>query len=54
MYASTMANIVAAITFIWTLQFVYRLEKLEIRAVVGKAKVFGTIMGIRGTMLITF
>ncbi|KAH7575651.1 hypothetical protein JRO89_XS02G0179600 [Xanthoceras sorbifolium] len=51
-FASAMANLVPAITFILSISF--GLEKLGIKTVAGKAKVIGTLMGIGGAMLLTF
>ncbi|KAF2534571.1 hypothetical protein F2Q70_00030731 [Brassica cretica] len=49
---SAVANLVPAITFI--VGIFVGLERLEFGTAVGKAKVFGTIMGICGAMLFTF
>ncbi|CAN6872954.1 unnamed protein product [Brassica oleracea] len=49
---SAVANLVPAITFI--VGIFVGLERLEFGTAVGKAKVFGTIMGIGGAMLFTF
>ncbi|KAH7575624.1 hypothetical protein JRO89_XS02G0166800 [Xanthoceras sorbifolium] len=51
-FASAMANLVPAITFILSISF--GLEKLGIKTAAGKAKVIGTLMGIGGAMLLTF
>ncbi|KAG6646703.1 WAT1-related protein At1g68170-like [Carya illinoinensis] len=51
-FASAMFNLVPAITFILAVSF--RLEKLSLGTIVGKAKVLGTLMGIGGAMLLTF
>nr|VDD36795.1 unnamed protein product [Brassica oleracea] len=51
-FMSAVANLVPAITFI--VGIFIGLERLEFGTAVGKAKVFGTIMGIGGAMLFTF
>ncbi|KAL0656451.1 hypothetical protein Bca4012_077035 [Brassica carinata] len=51
-FMSAVANLVPAITFI--VGIFVGLERLEFGTAVGKAKVFGTIMGIGGAMLFTF
>ncbi|XP_054800461.1 WAT1-related protein At1g25270-like [Prosopis cineraria] len=51
-FASAMANLLPAITFILAVSF--RLERLNLRTAPGKAKIVGTIMGIIGAMIITF
>ncbi|XP_048135574.1 WAT1-related protein At1g68170-like [Rhodamnia argentea] len=51
-YASAMANLVPAVTFILAVSL--GLEKVRLRTVAGKAKVAGTLMGIGGAMLLTF
>ncbi|KAI6678646.1 hypothetical protein NL676_039442 [Syzygium grande] len=51
-YASAMANLVPAITFVLAVSF--GLEKVRLRTVAGKAKVAGTLMGVGGAMLLTF
>ncbi|KAG2695721.1 hypothetical protein I3843_07G026200 [Carya illinoinensis] len=51
-FASAMINLVPAITFILAVSF--RLEKLSLGTIAGKAKVLGTLMGIGGAMLLTF
>lgn len=50
-FASAMMNLVPAMTFI--VAVCLRLEKLGWNSSAGKAKVFGTIMGIGGAMLLT-
>ncbi|KAJ4910768.1 WAT1-related protein [Raphanus sativus] len=51
-FTSAMANLIPAITFIVGISV--RLERLEFGTAVGKAKVFGTLVGIGGAMLFTF
>ncbi|KAK3419885.1 hypothetical protein EUGRSUZ_G00636 [Eucalyptus grandis] len=51
-YASAMANLVPAVTFV--LAVFLGLEKVRVRTVAGKAKAAGTLMGIGGAMLLTF
>ncbi|KAL8162322.1 hypothetical protein V2J09_013811 [Rumex salicifolius] len=51
-FASAMANLVPAFTFI--LAVFFRLEKLGINSMAGRAKVLGTILGIVGAMVLTF
>ncbi|KAI3424663.1 WAT1-related protein [Psidium guajava] len=51
-YASAMANLVPAVTFVLAVSL--GLEKVKLRTVAGKAKVAGTLMGIGGAMLLTF
>ncbi|KAF9610401.1 hypothetical protein IFM89_022312 [Coptis chinensis] len=51
-FASAMANLVPAITFIMAVTF--GLERLCIRTLGGKAKILGTLVGIGGAMLLTF
>ncbi|XP_043814247.1 WAT1-related protein At1g25270 isoform X2 [Manihot esculenta] len=51
-FATAMANLIPAITFILAASF--RLEKMGISTLAGKAKVVGTLMGIGGAMLLTF
>ncbi|XP_030475725.1 WAT1-related protein At1g68170-like [Syzygium oleosum] len=51
-YASAMANLIPAITFVLAVSL--GLEKVKLRTVAGKAKVAGTLMGIGGAMLLTF
>ncbi|KAH6766977.1 hypothetical protein C2S52_017960 [Perilla frutescens var. hirtella] len=50
-FASAMMNLVPAMTFI--VAICLRLEKLGWNSSAGKAKVFGTVMGIGGAMLLT-
>ncbi|XP_028801002.1 WAT1-related protein At1g68170-like [Neltuma alba] len=51
-FASAMANLIPAITFILAVSF--RLEILNLRTAAGKAKIIGTITGISGAMILTF
>ncbi|KAM2694256.1 hypothetical protein EV2_008338 [Malus domestica] len=51
-FASAIAQLIPAITFILAITF--RLEKLNLRSLTGKAKVVGTLMGIGGAMLLAF
>ncbi|KAK4271101.1 hypothetical protein QN277_019841 [Acacia crassicarpa] len=51
-FASAMANLIPAITFIMAVCF--RLESLNLRAAAGKAKITGTIIAISGAMILTF
>ncbi|CAL1352682.1 unnamed protein product [Linum trigynum] len=51
-FASAMANLVPAITFILAVSF--RIERLGLGTVGGKAKLAGTLVGIGGAMLLTF
>ncbi|KAI9087232.1 hypothetical protein K1719_030867 [Acacia pycnantha] len=51
-FASAMANLIPAITFIMAVCF--RLESLNLRAAAGKAKIIGTIIAISGAMILTF
>ncbi|CAK9160440.1 unnamed protein product [Ilex paraguariensis] len=51
-FTSAMTNIIPAITFIMAIFF--GLERLNLGATAGKAKVVGTVLGIVGAMLLTF
>ncbi|XP_044488931.1 WAT1-related protein At1g68170-like [Mangifera indica] len=51
-FATAMNNLIPAITFF--LAFSFGLEKVGIKTLAGKAKVFGTLIGIGGAMLLTF
>ncbi|CAN6543143.1 unnamed protein product [Malus baccata var. baccata] len=51
-FGSAIAQLIPAITFI--LAVIFRLEKLNLKNLAGKAKVMGTLMGIGGAMLMTF
>ncbi|KAL3814447.1 hypothetical protein ACJIZ3_015715 [Penstemon smallii] len=51
-FVSAMANLVPAVTFLTAICL--RLEKLGWNTVAGKAKVFGTLLGIGGAMVFTF
>ncbi|PIA47736.1 hypothetical protein AQUCO_01400382v1 [Aquilegia coerulea] len=50
-FASAMSNLTPAITFIMANAF--RLEKMTMKTLGGKAKVLGTLVGIGGAMLLT-
>uniref|UniRef100_A0A2C9VJV1 WAT1-related protein n=1 Tax=Manihot esculenta TaxID=3983 RepID=A0A2C9VJV1_MANES len=50
-YVTAISNLLPAITLILALSF--RLENLEIKTTIGKAKVMGTIVGIGGAMLLS-
>ncbi|CAL1385492.1 unnamed protein product [Linum trigynum] len=50
-FASAMANLVPAITFLLAVTF--RIERLGLGSVGGKAKLVGTLIGIGGAMLLT-
>ncbi|XP_027343444.1 WAT1-related protein At1g68170-like [Abrus precatorius] len=51
-YATAMYNLIPGVTFI--LAVIFGLERLNIKASTGKAKVLGTVMGIGGAMMLTF
>ncbi|KAG6522902.1 WAT1-related protein At1g68170-like [Zingiber officinale] len=51
-FASAMTNLIPAMTFI--LAIIFRLESLEIGSISGRAKIFGTLTGVGGAMLLTF
>ncbi|KAJ1419928.1 EamA domain [Sesbania bispinosa] len=51
-FVSAIYNLIPAITFILAISC--GLERLNLRAAAGKAKVFGTLIGIGGAMLLTF
>nr|KYP63125.1 Auxin-induced protein 5NG4 [Cajanus cajan] len=51
-FASAMANLVPAITFILAVSF--GLERLNLGTAAGKAKIVGTLIGISGAMVLTF
>ncbi|GLT85967.1 hypothetical protein SLE2022_041320 [Rubroshorea leprosula] len=51
-FASTMLNLVPAVTFVLAVAF--RMEKLCLNTMSGKAKVLGTLIGLGGAMLRTF
>ncbi|KAI3445682.1 hypothetical protein Pfo_002347 [Paulownia fortunei] len=51
-FASAMANLIPAITFV--VAICLRLERLGWTTAAGKAKVFGTLLGIGGAMVFTF
>ncbi|KAB5573601.1 hypothetical protein DKX38_000795 [Salix brachista] len=51
-FASAMANLIPAVTFI--LAVIFRMERMELASTKGKAKAAGTLMGIGGAMLLTF
>ncbi|XP_051146973.1 WAT1-related protein At1g68170-like [Andrographis paniculata] len=50
-FCSAMTNLIPAITFL--VGIILRIEKLAWNTVAGKAKVFGTILGIGGAMFLT-
>lgn len=50
--ASAMVNLIPAITYI--LAICFKMEKLALGTVAGKAKVLGTLIGIGGAMVCTF
>ncbi|XP_050227160.1 WAT1-related protein At1g25270-like [Mercurialis annua] len=51
-FSAAMTNLIPAVTFIMSILF--RLERLELNTVSGKAKLGGTLIGLSGAMLITF
>ncbi|CAM8937632.1 unnamed protein product [Rhodiola kirilowii] len=51
-FASAIGNLVPAATFI--LAVIFRMEKLRLRTLPGKLKVFGTVLGVIGAMTLTF
>uniref|UniRef100_A0A803MX73 WAT1-related protein n=1 Tax=Chenopodium quinoa TaxID=63459 RepID=A0A803MX73_CHEQI len=51
-FAAAMLNLIPAVTFI--LAVFFRLEKVTLKTVPGRAKVMGTILGILGAMVLTF
>lgn len=51
-FAAATTNLVPAVTFVLAISF--RLEKLALKTMPGKAKIVGTLMGIGGAMLLTF
>ncbi|KAK9733525.1 hypothetical protein RND81_04G073100 [Saponaria officinalis] len=51
-FASALANLVPGVTFI--LGVLFRMEKTSLKTLPGKAKTFGTILGIAGAMVLTF
>ncbi|XP_010499133.1 PREDICTED: WAT1-related protein At1g68170-like isoform X3 [Camelina sativa] len=51
-FMSAVGNLLPAVTFIVGISV--RLERLDLGTMAGKAKVFGTLMGIGGAMLFTF
>ncbi|XP_047147631.1 WAT1-related protein At1g25270-like [Vigna umbellata] len=51
-YANAIFNMVPVITFI--LSFLCGYEKLNLQTTAGKAKVMGTIIGVNGTMMLSF
>ncbi|KAF3336604.1 WAT1-related protein [Carex littledalei] len=51
-FAAAMTNLVPAMTFI--LAALFRLETFTVRTLSGQAKVFGTILGVGGAMVLTF
>ncbi|XP_054803936.1 WAT1-related protein At1g68170-like [Prosopis cineraria] len=51
-FASAMANLTPAITFLMAVSF--SLERLSVRTVAGQLKIIGTIIAIGGAMVLTF
>lgn len=51
-FATAMTNLIPAVTFV--LAVCFRLEKVSLKSLAGKAKVAGTLVGISGAMLLTF
>ncbi|MED6165187.1 hypothetical protein PIB30_097225 [Stylosanthes scabra] len=51
-YVSAIYNLVSGITFVLAIAFGF--EKLKLGEAAGKAKVFGTLIGIAGAMVLTF
>ncbi|XP_062030709.1 WAT1-related protein At1g25270-like [Rosa rugosa] len=51
-FTCAITQLIPAITFV--LAVIFRLERLNLRSMGGKAKVLGTLMGIGGAMLLTF
>ncbi|GLT41953.1 hypothetical protein SLA2020_159780 [Shorea laevis] len=51
-FASAMFNLIPAVTFVLAVAF--RMEKLCLNTMSGKAKVMGTLIGLGGAMLFTF
>ncbi|KMT06127.1 hypothetical protein BVRB_7g162980 [Beta vulgaris subsp. vulgaris] len=51
-FTAAMANLIPAVTFI--LAVCFRLEKVSLKSVSGKAKILGTLLGIGGAMILTF
>ncbi|XP_052727464.1 WAT1-related protein At1g25270 [Vigna angularis] len=51
-YANAVFNMVPVVTFVFS--FLYGYEKLNLRTVTGKTKVMGTIIGVNGTMMLSF
>ncbi|KAL9236029.1 hypothetical protein vseg_010742 [Gypsophila vaccaria] len=51
-FASALANLVPGVTFI--LGVLFRLEKMSLKTLPGKAKIFGTVIGIAGAMVLIF
>ncbi|GLT64936.1 hypothetical protein SLA2020_373970 [Shorea laevis] len=51
-FASAMFNLIPAVTFVLAVAF--RMEKLCLNTMSGKAKVLGTLIGLGGAMLFTF
>ncbi|KAK9733523.1 hypothetical protein RND81_04G072900 [Saponaria officinalis] len=50
--ATALANLVPGVTFV--LGALFRVEKTSLNTLPGKAKIFGTILGIAGAMVLTF
>ncbi|KZV38176.1 hypothetical protein F511_41768 [Dorcoceras hygrometricum] len=51
-FAAAMSNVIPAVTFV--LAILFRMEKLGLKTMAGKAKMMGTFMSIGGAMLLTF
>ncbi|XP_028792323.1 WAT1-related protein At1g68170-like [Neltuma alba] len=51
-FSSAMSNLNTVMTFLLALCF--RLERLNVKAAAGQAKILGTVIGIGGAMLLTF
>ncbi|XP_073026928.1 WAT1-related protein At1g68170-like isoform X2 [Primulina eburnea] len=51
-FAAAMSNLIPAVTFV--LAILFRMEKLGLKTMAGKAKVMGTFLSIGGAMLLTF
>ncbi|KAK7246803.1 hypothetical protein RIF29_41673 [Crotalaria pallida] len=51
-FTTAVANLIPVVTFILSISF--GLEKLNLRAAAGRAKIIGTIIGIGGAMILTF
>ncbi|KAK7368756.1 hypothetical protein VNO80_10786 [Phaseolus coccineus] len=51
-YANAIINMIPVVTFI--LSFLFGYEKLNLQSAAGKAKVMGTIIGVSGSMMLSF